>query len=41
MIASKCFTKDYILEQKTAFGPCDPGLIEKAIYALALLGNSL
>lgn len=39
MIHSKCFTKDWILTKKQELAAADPGLLEKSIHALALLGH--
>ncbi|MBS0570161.1 MAG: nucleotidyl transferase AbiEii/AbiGii toxin family protein [Proteobacteria bacterium] len=39
MIAAECFEKDWIFKQKQLLGNVDPGILEKAIYALALLGH--
>jgi hypothetical protein len=37
MIASHCFTRDWIYAKRTEFGGGDPTLIEKTIHAFALL----
>lgn len=39
MIKQGCFEKDWILKQKQQLGRVDPGILEKAIHALALLGH--
>jgi len=37
MIEDKCFTKDWIKEKREGLGRVDPALLEKSIYAMALL----
>jgi predicted nucleotidyltransferase component of viral defense system len=37
MIASRCFEPDWIEEWRKRLGAADPGILEKAIHALALL----
>jgi predicted nucleotidyltransferase component of viral defense system len=39
MIKAECFGKDWVLKQKQQLGRFDPGILEKAIHALALLGH--
>ena len=39
MIKKECFDKDWIDKQKQQLGRVDPGILEKAIHALALLGH--
>jgi len=39
MISTKCFTRDYIEQQRESLGSGDLIIIEKSICALALLGN--
>lgn len=39
MIKQRCFEKDWINKQKQKLGRVDPGILEKAIHALALLGH--
>ncbi|MDX9822479.1 MAG: nucleotidyl transferase AbiEii/AbiGii toxin family protein [Syntrophales bacterium] len=39
MIASKCFTSDWVRTQRAALGQVDPALLEKAIICFALLDH--
>lgn len=39
MIKQRCFEKDWVLEQKQRLGRVNPGILETAIHALALLGH--
>lgn len=39
MIHEKCFARDWILTKKQELAAADPGLLEKSIHALALLGH--
>lgn len=39
MFNSEIYTKDWINQQRQDLGNCDPGLLEKSIYALTLLGH--
>ena len=37
MIENKCFTKEWIAQKRQDLGRVDPALLEKSIYAMALL----
>lgn len=39
MFASEAYTSTWIQAQRAALGRCDPGILEKSVYALTLLGH--